>query len=365
MKIMFLLLLLILVALSMIDPFQIINALGGKQSNARKDVALQSGHFENGKFKNLVPTNITTPGSLWKTVSLQFFGKEKRVPDQAIPTVAVRRKDFEKLDPNRVSAVWIGHSTVLIELDGYRILSDPIWSERAAPSQLFGPKRFFAPPMSIDNLPDLDAVVISHDHYDHLDMNTILALSKRNTKFIVPLGAGAHLEAWKVPKQKIIELNWDETFRFRDLTITATPARHYSGRYLLDGDRTLWSSFVIIGPRHRVFYSGDSGYFDGFKRIGQKYGPFDLTFIKVGAYGPTWPDIQMTPEEAVQTHQDVKGNLFLPVHWGTFNLAFHDWKEPAIRFMKAARLARVRFTIPKPGEIANLEGPDYVDDWWR
>jgi L-ascorbate metabolism protein UlaG (beta-lactamase superfamily) len=214
-------------------------------------------------------------------------------------------------------------------------------------------------------LPHIDAVVISHDHYDHLDKNTVAALAGRGTVFVVPLGIGAHLDAWQVPAQQIVELNWNERTAVRDLTITATPARHYSGRNPIYNNTTLWASYVVTGPMHRVFYSGDTGYFDEFKRIGAMHGPFDLTIIKIGASDPTWEQIHMSPEQAVQTHRDVRGRVLLPVHWGTFNLAFHAWNEPAIRALKAAQESGVRITFPKPGEVISSEGPDRLEPWWN
>jgi L-ascorbate metabolism protein UlaG (beta-lactamase superfamily) len=342
----------------------IFKSLGGRQSNERLSAARRSGHFENGVFLNSVPTHIIKPGSFWRTVRHQLFGKERRSPEKPIPFVTLTKSDFEKPANAGVNAIWIGHASVLVEISGRYVLTDPIWSERASPCQNVGPKRFFPPPVRIEDLPDVDAVVISHDHYDHLDMDTVVALSKRDTRFIVPLGVGAHLEAWRVPSRNITELNWNESVRVRDLTITATPARHYSGRHIVDNNRTLWASFVISSPHHRVFFSGDSGYFDGFKQIGADHGPFDMTLMKVGACGPTWPDIHMTPEQAILAHQDVLGMLLLPVHWGTFNLAFHDWNDPAIRSLRAARSAGVRISLPKPGATVSTNGHDHLDEWW-
>jgi L-ascorbate metabolism protein UlaG (beta-lactamase superfamily) len=208
----------------------------------------------------------------------------------------------------------------------------------------------------------VDAVVISHDHYDHLDMATVKALAARGVTFFVPLGIGAHLQRWRVPLEQIRELDWNESAELRGVRFTALPARHYSGRSI-HPDETEWASWALIGPHHRVYFTGDSGYFEEFKRIGDAHGPFDLTLIKIGAYGETWPEIHMTPEEAVQTHLAVRGKLMLPVHWGTFNLAYHDWFEPADRFVKAAT-GRLSFTTPRPGDIVTpAQYP--TSYWWR
>ena len=234
-----------------------------------------------------------------------------------------------------------------------------------------GPKRFHAPPVPLEALPAIDAVVISHDHFDHLDMATVKALAARGAHFAVPLGVGAHLEAWGILPAQISELDWNESVDVAGLRLTATPARHYSGRNPLRKDNTLWASWVVQGPRHNFFFSGDTGYFDGFKTIGESYGPFDLALIKIGACDVTWPDIHITPEEAVQVFLDVRGKLLLPVHWGTFNLAFHAWNDPAERVLAAAQTAGAHLVVPRPGEFVtpslteNSGPPPAVDAWLR
>jgi L-ascorbate metabolism protein UlaG (beta-lactamase superfamily) len=233
-----------------------------------------------------------------------------------------------------------------------------------SPSTLLGPKRFFAPPIALMDLPPIDAAVISHDHYDHLDMRTVCFLAARGTVFAVPLGIGAHLERWGVPEERRVELDWGESVDVGGLRLEACPARHYSGR-LYFGDPTLWASWAILGPRHRVFFSGDSGYFEEFRRIGERLGPFDLTLAKIGAYGTTWPQIHMTPEEAVRAHGDVRGAVLLPVHWGTFNLAYHDWREPAERVVAAAADRGARLVVPRPGESVEPARASEPITWWR
>ncbi len=323
-----------------------------------------------GKFVNLVPTNMLAPGSFFAMLRHQFFGTEQRVPQRQIPVVTRSSSDYERGPASALRATWIGHASTLVEIDGRRVLTDPIWSERCSPSTWVGPKRFHPPPLSLGELPTIDIAVISHDHFDHLDMATVEALAARGTRFVVPLGVGSHLEVWGVSAAQIIELDWNETAEVAGLKVTATPARHYSGRNPLYRDNTLWASWVVKGSVHRFFFSGDSGYFGGFKDIGAQHGPFDLTLIKIGACDVTWPDIHMTPEEAVQTNSDVRGKLLLPVHWGTFNLAFHAWNEPADRVLAAARSTGTALVVPRPGELvepAQLAalGAPAVEPWWK
>jgi L-ascorbate metabolism protein UlaG (beta-lactamase superfamily) len=258
----------------------------------------------------------------------------------------------------------MGHASSLLEIDGHRILIDPMWSARCSPFVHIGPRRFYPPPIALADLPALDAVVLSHDHYDHLDFATVQRLAHTGVRFVTSLGVGAHLDAWGVAAERITELDWEETTEVAGLQITALPARHFSGRRFRDTNTTLWSSWSIAGRTHRVFYSGDSGYFDGFRDIGIRYGPFDLTLMAIGAYGPTWPDVHMTPEEAVHAHRDVRGHVLMPVHWGTFNLAFHGWQEPADRLLATAQGTDLVLVMPRPGERVEPTTPSPVERWW-
>ena len=339
-------------------------AFGGRLSGARLERIRKSPNFANGQFHNPLPTNRLGPGKLWEMVHHQFFGHEERVPQRAIPVVMHSAADYA-VAPAGLRATWIGHATTLIELDGRRVLTDPIWSDRCSPSTWVGPTRFHPPPIALADLPFIDAVVISHDHYDHLDLMTVRALAARGTKFAVPLGIGAHLEVFGVPAAQILELDWGQSAEVNGLQLTSTPARHYSGRNPLHGDETLWSSWVIAGPSHRVFFSGDSGYAGGFKAIGKRLGPFDLTLVKIGASDPTWVEIHMDPEQAVQVNQDLGGGLLMPVHWGTFNLAYHSWNEPPDRVLAAAQKAGVKLVVPRPGEQVVPAHPKPVETWWR
>jgi L-ascorbate metabolism protein UlaG (beta-lactamase superfamily) len=341
-----------------------LSAFGGRVSGERLERSKKSPNYRGGRFQNLLPTHTLLPGTVGKTLRQQFFGKERRAPEGPVPIVRLGRRDFEIPPASGLRATWFGHATVLLEIDRRRVLTDPVWNERVSPSTLIGPKRFFPPPIPLEELPPIDVAVVSHDHYDHLDMATVRFLARRGTVFAVPLGVGAHLERWGVPAAQRIELDWGESFETGGLRIEACPARHYSGR-LFGGDPTLWASWAIVGAKHRVYYSGDTGYFEEFRRTGARLGPFDVTLVKIGAYGSTWPQIHVTPEEAVRAHLDVGGRVMLPVHWGTFNLASHDWREPADRVVAAAADRGVRLVMPRPGESIEPERAPKPMRWWR
>jgi L-ascorbate metabolism protein UlaG (beta-lactamase superfamily) len=346
-----------------------LEALGATATGERLARIQRSPNYRNGSFQNPVATSLATSGSTWQTVRQWLGGHEQRVPPGPLPIVRLTRADFATAPTSGLRATWLGHSTVLVEIDGARILFDPVWARRASPSSLIGPVRFHEPPLALDELPPLDAILASHDHYDHLDRGVVRALARSavqsRARFIVPLGVGAHLERWGVAPGRITELDWSESTKVGGLTLTATPARHFSGRGLRNGNHTLWASWSAAGETHRVFHSGDTGPFPGFVDIGTAYGPFDLTFIKVGAYGETWPDIHLTPEQAVEAHAKLRGKLLLPIHWGTFNMAFHAWDEPAERVVVAAAAAGAPLVVPKPGESIEPATAKAVDPWWR
>jgi L-ascorbate metabolism protein UlaG (beta-lactamase superfamily) len=275
------------------------------------------------------------------------------------------RSDFDAPPSQGVRVTWLGHSSMLVELDGLRVLTDPIWSERASPLSFMGPKRFHAPPLPLSELPRIDAVVISHDHYDHLDHATVVALAEKGIPFVVPLGIGSHLSYWGVPSNQIFELDWWQKKVFKNgLTLVSTPARHFSGRSGMHQDVTLWSSWAILGPEHRAFFSGDTAMHPDFLKVGERYGPFDVTLMENGAYNQKWADFHMGPEQAVQAHRMVRGRLLIPIHWGTFKLARHSWVEPAERISAAAEKAGVTVAIPRPGQM--VEAPDIpaLAKWW-
>ncbi len=345
-----------------------LDALGAAPAGERLARIRRSPNYRDGAFQNPVASSLATTGSTWTTIRRWLGGHEQRVPAGPIPIVSLTRADFAQPPASGLRATWLGHSTVLVEIDGARILFDPVWSRRASPSSMIGPRRFHDPPLALDDLPPLDAIVASHDHYDHLDRGVVRALARSaaqsRARFVVPLGVGAHLERWGVTADRITDLDWSESTTVGPLELTATPARHFSGRGINDRNHTLWASWSVAGPRHRVFHSGDTGPFAGFGDIGTAHGPFDLTFIKIGAYGDTWPDIHLTPEQAVDAHAKLRGRLLLPIHWGTFNLAFHSWDEPAER-VAAAAAGGTRLIVPRPGESVEPATARQVEPWWR
>lgn len=320
-----------------------------------------SPQFRDGSFRNSAPLRWVPPGSLHEAVGDMVRGRRRRRPVGPVPYGRIPGAAPD----DGLYVTWFGHASTLVELDGARVLIDPMWSDRASPSRFLGPRRLFRPPQPLAELPEPDVVVVSHDHYDHLDMRTVRDLARRTTApFVVGLGVGAHLRRWGVPAERITELDWHgETF-VAGLRITATPGRHFSGRGF-SRNNTLWASWVLASDRHRVFYSGDTGYFDGFARIGADHGPFDLTLVQLGAYAPSWPDVHMTPEEAVSAHVDVGGGLLVPVHWGTFDLGPHGWAEPVDRARKDAAARGVALAVPRPGERVDVASPPELDPWWE
>lgn len=335
-------------------------AFGHRATGARRARMERSPQWGGGRFVNPQPlTNYVGRAlrSLWRAGDFVS-------PRGAPPTEAVDPARFAAPPPSGLRLTWLGHSTVLIEIDGRRVLTDPIFGARASPLGWLGPRRFFAPPLPLASLPPLDAVVISHDHYDHLDHGSVVALRDRGVRFVVPLGVGAHLAYWGVPESRIVELDWWERARIGDLEIACAPARHASGRVVVDNDALLWASWAFLGPRHRVWYSGDSGLFPALREIGARLGPFDATMIEVGQYDHAWPDWHMGPEQAVKAHGMVRGRVMLPVHWGTFALALHSWTEPIERALAAGQAAGATLVAPRPGQSFEPASPPPIERWW-
>ena len=259
----------------------------------------------------------------------------------------------------------LGHSSVLMKLDGKLVMTDPVFSDRASPVQWAGPKRFHQTPITLQDLPSIDVVVISHDHYDHLDKASIKELGDKVGTFLVPLKVGQLLVNWGVPKERVVELDWWESHSVDGIEYTLTPTQHFSGRGLTDRDTTLWGSWVINAQQNKVFFSGDSGYFNGFKEIGERYGPFDFTMIETGAYNDLWSDIHMFPEQSVQAHIDVQGKVMMPIHNSTFDLSMHDWNEPMQRALDISEERGVTLVSPEIGQRLALAEPQPVKAWWQ
>ncbi|WP_461030470.1 MBL fold metallo-hydrolase, partial [Streptomyces sparsus] len=328
-------------------------SLGAEPEGDRLRRILASPHYDAdaGAFRNPAgptdpPAVPDPPGTRLDMIRALLRGDGRR-PTAPMP---VQRPELGSPPASGLRLTWCGHASVLAEIDGRRVLFDPVWGERCSPFPFVGPRRFHRPPLPLSELGPLDAVAISHDHYDHLDMASVRELARTDVLFAVPLGVGAHLERWGVRPERIAELDWHESVEVGPLTLTATPARHFCGRGLRNKQRALWASWVVAGPEHRVFHSGDTGYFPGFADIGRTHGPFDASMIQIGAYSEYWPDIHMTPEEGLRAHRDLRGGTLLPIHWGTFNLAPHPWTDPADRSLAAAAEAGVRIAVPRPGE---------------
>jgi len=338
---------------------------GASATGARQERIESSPHFKDGQFKNLVDTPMYGENtSLWQSMVRFIKGGKNREPDAIIETIEFM-PDVSM--PDKVSVTWFGHSTVLLQIAGKNILIDPVFSNHASPFALMGPKAFpYSNPYSIDNLPEIDAVLISHDHYDHLDYETIINLKKQAIPFYVPLGLGAHLEKWGIPTGNITEAEWWDEFRFdQQILLACVPMRHFSGRGIADRNKTLWAGWVVKSEKHTIIHTGDSGYGAHFKQIGEKYGPFDLTMVECGQYNEGWPYIHMTPEETVQAHIDMDGRLLLPIHWGRFNLSLHSWTDPVERASAASNQKNVNLITPVPGQEVHLNNPLAYFEWWK
>ena len=320
----------------------------------------------NGKtFHN--KDGITTTMSPLKALSLipKWLSKDgEKEPTWSIPIKHRQKEEFESIPDSLVRLTWFGHSAFLLEIEGKRLLLDPMFGPRPSPLP-FGSDRFNDTlPLAINDLPPIDVVLFSHDHYDHLDYPSVLQLKDKAGHFYVPLGLGSHLRKWGVPPEKITELDWWQEVAFGHLTFACTPAQHFSGRGFNDRDKTLWSSWVIKGTTANLFFSGDSGYFEGFRTIGEKYGPFDFVMMECGQYNELWQEIHMMPEETLQAHLDLNGKVLMPIHWGAFNLSLHRWTEPVERLLAAARNTDAVIATPMIGESVVVNGPVPDKDWW-
>lgn len=349
-----------LLTLSAVLVFQL-PTFGGEMSGARLARMQRSPEYADGRFVNTPPYEATL--ALRQNIR-DYAGGQVRTPPAEIPVLPLAPGSLRQPPVAGLRAIWFGHSTVLLEIDGVRIITDPMLSQRASPFQFLGPQRMHPPPIPLQQLEGIDAAVISHDHYDHLDMDTVLQLARGGTHFFVGLGIGAHLERWGVPLAQLHEMDWWEKVDFKGVEIHNTPARHYSGRKRMD-DSTLWSSWMIKSAGYSVYYSGDTGYGPHFGEIRQRLGAPDLVLMKVGSYGSSWLDIHMDPESAVQAQADLGGKVLLPVHWATFNLSYHAWAEPVERTLAAAGSTAVQVVTPRVGEAFEYGKPWDERRWFR
>jgi len=338
----------------------------GKQASGLRLERMQgSRRYRDGEFRNLHPILPGLRGGApMPSIGDFICSSGRRVPSAPLATLDPR-PSWGHAPETGLRVTWLGHSTLLLELDGVRVLTDPVWGERVSPVGFAGPKRFHPVPVRLDQLPRLDAVIVSHDHYDHLDYTTILELAKSDVPFVTSLGVGAHLESWGIAEARITELDWWESTPIAGgrATLTAAPSQHFSGRAPGLRNTTAWSSFALRGERHGFFFSGDTGLTTEYASIREKLGPFDLVALEVGAFHPAWGDIHLGPENALKACELLGGARFLPVHWGTFNLAMHDWDEPAEVLLAQGR--NVPLLMPHLGEAVEPSRTGAPTPWWR
>ncbi|MBS2016327.1 MAG: MBL fold metallo-hydrolase [Deltaproteobacteria bacterium] len=351
--------------MSLFDP----RVLGAAPAGLRRERIEASPRFRNGKFHNTEPLRGTLEGQpLDKRLSIVgefFFGRAGRSPKAPL-SVESPLEAWQRPCETGLRATWLGHSTVLLEIDGVRVLTDPVFAHRASPVSWTGPERFHRTPATVAELPPLDAVIVSHDHFDHLCYETVRALVKRDVTFVTSLGVGAHLEAWGAHPSRVVELDWWEkaTVGGGRLEVMAAPSRHFSGRGT-GANRTAWSSFVLEGRRHRVFFSGDTGLTPELETIRARAGAFDLVMLEIGAFHPAWGQIHLGPENALVAHRMLGGGALLPVHWGTFDLGLHPWEEPAEILASRAAESKVHLLTPRIGRVIEPSRVEALDPWWR
>ena len=338
----------------------------GKSPNKKqKELYAKTENFQNGRFINQHASPMDV--NYWKILKELTKQAPNRNPKSDIIVEKIDSSTIENHSDDITQLRWFGHSTFLLEIDGKKILIDPVFGESPSPVPFIGAKRYSKElPIEIEKLPFIDAVILSHDHYDHLDYESIQKLKGKVGQYFAPLGVGNHLEYWGIPKEKIHELNWWESIDFDGVDLICCPARHFSGRGLFDRATTLWCSWVIKGGNDNIFFSGDSGYDTHFKEIGEKYGPFDISLMECGQYNEDWKLLHMMPEETVQASIDLKSKLALPIHWGAFTLAFHDWTDPIERVTKKANELNLPITTPKIGEPVLFGNETFpTEKWWK
>jgi L-ascorbate metabolism protein UlaG (beta-lactamase superfamily) len=335
---------------------------GRKTSSVWLEKVQASPQFRKGIFVNQVPTNMERPP--WEGIREMMKKQSGQRPEKVLSTFPIDVKLIEQAAGDETLITWLGHSSLLIKTGGITLLTDPVFNRRASLFQQFGPLKFdYTHEYSVDQLPPVDVVLLTHDHYDHLEASTIVALNHRVKLFVCPPGVGARLEHWGVAPQKITELDWWEQMNYRGIVLTATPGRHFSGRFLNDRMASLWCGWAIKSEQANLYLSGDSGYNDGFKEVGKKLGPFDFGMMECGQYSQYWPTIHLFPEESVQAAIDAGCKAAMPIHWGKFKLSIHAWNEPPARFKQKAGELGLPLALPRIGETFNLNMLP-ADPWW-
>lgn len=337
------------------------------QLSMQENTWLKPSQFDGERFVNLTPITDNGHYMARENLSQAMFERVKPTQPQkhSIPLIEITLEQLNKLKPEDTHFFKLGHSSILLWIDGYFWLIDPVFSKRVSPFQFAGPKRFHKAPIKIEDLPPIKGVIISHDHYDHLDKKSIKQLANKVENFYVPLRVDEHLRRWGIEAHKIQQFDWYDSVQVGATTLTATPSRHNSGRRMADQYKTLWASWVIKGAHHNIFYCGDSGYFDGFKEIGAQYGPFDISFMENGAYSKLWLDLHMVPKQSVQAHIDLQANILIPIHNCTFDLSVHTWYDPLEQISRYSSLNGVDLRVPKMGQAVNLNDIPALDHWWR
>lgn len=325
----------------------------------------RSDHYNGKIYLNPVPTEVLRRGAKLRLLRKMIGRRPNHTPSVLPGPFHADLTQISQIHENILRIAWLGHSSSLIEIDGKRFLTDPVWYRRASPFIWVGPKRFFDNPIQINLLPPVNHILLSHDHYDHLDREAIIYLTEKGIPIITMLGVGDRLIEWGVSSNLVTQMDWWQQLDLGNgFSVTALPARHFSGRWLNDRFKTLWGSFAVKGPSHHVYFGADSGYYDGFRKIGEKLGPFDLTMLDIGAYENEWPWVHMGPENAIKAHKDLRGKLLMPIHWGTFPLAFHPWTEPIERLIKAAEKDETPLLIPAPGDVRDIADGVHNSRWW-
>ena len=358
---------LVLLTVATVAILNLAPQFGAKATGERLKRMQASPNYKDGTFRNLVETSLDLP--IGKMVNVAYHivrGVPDAEPSQTIKTVPLDTTRFNGTgQPAEVAISWFGHSSVLIRIQGKTLLTDPVFGERASVFSFIGPKRFpYDHYVDLDELPNIDAIILSHDHYDHLDYSTFVRLNGRVKRFFVPLGVGAHLEKWGIAPESITELDWWESAKLDDLTLVCAPARHFSGRGLTRNN-TLWCSWALLGTERRVYFGADTGYYPGLKTVGEKLGPFDVALLECGAYNEDWANIHMMPEETAQAQLDVKAKLLIPIHWAKFNLALHAWRDPILRLTKKAAELGTQVATPQIGEVTVLDSSMPTQRWWE
>ncbi len=341
---------------------------GGKISDEQKRTFEKLSNYKDGIFINQIETTMDMSFTNMVDVLYDVVkGNPERSPKSPQPVEKIDSADVANSNGEVTRLTWFGHSAFLLEIDGKKLLLDPMLTDRPSPVSFMGPERYTKElPITPDKLPKIDAVLFSHDHYDHLDYKTILKIKDKVNHFYVPLGVSVHLLAWGVPAEKISEYNWWDEAEHEGVKLVFAPARHFSGRGMTDRTTTLWGSWIIQGKTRKIYFSGDSGYGPHFKEIGEKLGPFDIAMLECGQYNERWKAFHMMPEETAQAAVDLKAKVFIPIHWGSFTLALHSWKDPILRVTAMADKLQMPIATPKIGESIILENESYpVAKWWE